>query len=71
MGLSEKYFRDPHKFRPERWLKEDETEKSHPFASLPFGFGSRMCPGKRFAELEMTILLKAVITSLIFITKGA
>ncbi|CAH0383307.1 unnamed protein product [Bemisia tabaci] len=61
MGLSEKYFRDPHKFRPERWLKEDETEKSHPFASLPFGFGSRMCPGKRFAELEMTILLKAIL----------
>ena len=37
-------FDDPEEFRPERWL--DKSKKYHPFASLPFGHGTRMCVGK-------------------------
>ncbi|KAL6258761.1 hypothetical protein P5V15_010709 [Pogonomyrmex californicus] len=52
----EKYFPQSHEFLPERWLHEDGVR--HAFASLPFGYGRRMCLGRRFAELEMIIILQ-------------
>ena len=44
-GHSEEIFSNPLEFKPERWLN---TEKSgpHPYASIPFGFGRRMCIGR-------------------------
>ncbi|KAF5295478.1 hypothetical protein FQR65_LT10466 [Abscondita terminalis] len=64
---SEKYFVDPMVYNPERWLRK--TDVLHPFASLPFGYGPRMCPGKRIAEQEMVILLKKVSMS-VFLKSG-
>lgn len=55
----EKYFPRCREFLPERWLREDE-EVRHGFASLPFGYGRRMCLGRRFAELEMIIVISKV-----------
>ena len=47
MGRDPEMFDDPLQYKPERWLRDD-TQRSlyHPFASLPFGFGPRMCIGK-------------------------
>ncbi|XP_072945607.1 probable cytochrome P450 49a1 [Epargyreus clarus] len=56
MGNSEEYFTDASEFRPERWIQRAGL-KHHAFASLPFGFGKRMCLGRRFAELEMHIMI--------------
>ncbi|XP_048734358.2 1,25-dihydroxyvitamin D(3) 24-hydroxylase, mitochondrial-like [Ostrea edulis] len=60
MGYNEKYFPEPEQFRPERWLRSSENER-HPFAMLPFGFGSRMCAGRRIAEQQIfTTLIKTI-----------
>lgn len=54
----DKYFPKSDVFLPERWLKDSVFNKNyHPFAALPFGFGKRMCLGRRFADLEMQIVL--------------
>ncbi|XP_068083408.1 probable cytochrome P450 49a1 [Anabrus simplex] len=57
----EENFPQANRFIPERWLKgEKEHNKIHPFVALPFGFGPRMCIGRRFAELEIEILVAKV-----------
>ncbi|CAG9860317.1 unnamed protein product [Phyllotreta striolata] len=62
----EEYVEDPGKFVPERWLHSNHSEcpvkqeKIHPFIALPFGYGRRSCLGRRFAEVELNILLAKV-----------
>ncbi|PSN49513.1 putative cytochrome P450 301a1 [Blattella germanica] len=62
----EKYFSEPLKYIPERWLKTDDgdrttTKITHPYVFLPFGFGPRMCLGRRFAELELETIVTKII----------
>lgn len=58
---SEEFFDDPKEYKPERWLKNQKTKQYHPFSTLPFGYGKRMCLGKRFADLELQCLVIKVI----------
>ena len=44
-------------FQPEKWLRGSTKTSHHPFASIPFSHGPRMCIGKRFAELECYVLV--------------
>ncbi|KAM3965961.1 putative cytochrome P450 49a1-like [Aphomia sociella] len=61
MGNTEEYFTNASDFYPERWIRRTAGQNHHPFASLPFGFGKRMCLGRRFAELEIhTVICKMV-----------
>lgn len=60
---ADKYFPKASKFLPERWLRENANNEEFKhadqtaFVYLPFGFGPRTCIGKRFAELEIQILI--------------
>mmetsp|Transcript_27101 Transcript_27101/g.46068 ORF Transcript_27101/g.46068 Transcript_27101/m.46068 type:complete len:518 (+) Transcript_27101:67-1620(+) len=60
-----KYWTDPYKFMPERWLNIDngsgETKKRHPFTFLPFSGGGRNCIGERFARIEAQLILVNLI----------
>lgn len=71
----DQYFPEARRFRPERWLRANAADPAaepgaacpaHPFASLPFGYGRRMCIGRRFAELELhTVVAKVGDVSVI------
>ncbi|GLH07262.1 uncharacterized protein GBIM_12768, partial [Gryllus bimaculatus] len=53
-----RHFPRPLSFEPERWLRGGaHAHTAHPFVSLPFGFGPRTCVGRRFAEMEVQVLL--------------
>lgn len=61
MSSDDTYFGRNTEFVPERFLKSNnkdpELKGENPFAFLPFGFGPRMCIGRRFAELELETLV--------------
>ena len=64
MGRDEKVFEDAEAFKPERWLRRKDvtlTEAVEAFSSIPFGFGTRMCLGRRIAELELHLLLARIV----------
>ncbi|KAH8371907.1 hypothetical protein KR093_009269 [Drosophila rubida] len=64
----ERYYPQAKEFLPERWLREQsgESEKlvagnPSPFIYLPFGFGPRMCVGKRIVDMEMEITVSNLV----------
>ena len=52
-------FEKPKQFLPERWIRDcpQYDKEVHPFSNLPFGHGPRSCVGKRFAHLELYVLV--------------
>ena len=58
-AMSERHFRQPSEFRPERWLGE-EGRKIHSCSLLAFGYGGRSCLGRRIAEQQLYLGLYQV-----------
>jgi len=48
---------EPYAFRPERFLEQAPTT----YGWIPYGGGVRRCLGAAFAELEMRVVLKAIL----------
>ena len=64
LGRDEEVFENAEAFKPERWLRKKDfvlTEAAEAFSSIPFGFGTRMCLGRRIAELELHLLLARIV----------
>jgi cytochrome P450 len=59
MHRDPRYFTDPEKFDPDRWLPE-RAQKLPRFAYFPFGGGPRQCIGNSFAMMEAAILLASI-----------
>jgi len=59
MHRDPRYFPDPEKFDPDRWLSEG-AQKLPRFAYFPFGGGPRQCIGAAFAMMEATLLLATI-----------
>jgi cytochrome P450 len=54
-----RWFPDPETFDPERWTPEARDARPK-FSYFPFGGGSRVCIGERFAWMEGVIVMAAI-----------
>jgi cytochrome P450 len=57
---NERYYPDPHRYIPERWIVEESGEEFVErcrSAFQPFSYGSRQCIGKRLAYIELYITI--------------
>jgi cytochrome P450 len=59
MHHDERWFPQPDRFDPDRWLPERETPAMKA-AYLPFGGGPRVCVGISFASLEARLVLATI-----------
>nr|ADF87562.1 cytochrome P450 CYP12A6 [Drosophila wassermani] len=69
---NEEHYPRSQEFLPERWLRTENKvasdkgcslplKPSSPFVYLPFGFGPRMCIGKRIVEMELELGIARLI----------
>ncbi|BDC48046.1 cytochrome P450 [Bryobacterales bacterium F-183] len=59
MHRDAKYFPKPERFDPDRWLPENVAQRPK-FSYVPFGGGTRVCIGERFAWMEGVLLLATI-----------
>ena len=56
----EENFKNASEFIPERWINENGEMNTNQLQSssivVPFGIGKRICPGKKFTEIQLVIL---------------
>lgn len=57
--LPEYWGKDANQFKPERW---SQAHTFHPAQYIPFGGGTRACPGKEFALQDMRKVMQALLT---------
>lgn len=56
-AMKETHFTDASLFNPNRWLKESRCPVHNMDAFSPFGGGSRFCPGRNLAMLEIKMVI--------------
>lgn len=60
--MDDRYYPRSQEYLPERWLRSTENDEGaeplkpiNPFIYMPFGFGPRMCAGRRISDLELEL----------------
>jgi cytochrome P450 len=66
VGNNPKYYENPEKYQPERWLEKTNDERSDPFTYIPFSFGSRNCIGQQLAMIESKLTLSIFLNTFDF-----
>jgi len=60
MHRNPRYFPEPDRFHPQRWLS-GSTDALPKFAYFPFGGGPRICIGQHFALMEAALILATLL----------
>ncbi|XP_033344817.1 ecdysone 20-monooxygenase isoform X1 [Bombus vosnesenskii] len=58
-GMDEENFKDAGRYFPDRWLTP--VNPHSPLLVAPFGTGRRICPGKRFVDLALQLILAKIV----------
>ncbi|XP_074656731.1 cytochrome P450 1A1-like [Tubulanus polymorphus] len=62
LAQDESVWKDPHVFRPERFLNPDgRIDRKKCNLILPFGAGIRKCPGENLAKFELFVFLASIL----------
>lgn len=69
LHADDRWWDDPHEFRPERWADERLDERPE-YAYFPFGGGPRHCVGMRFATMALTLGLATIARRVRFDLEG-
>ncbi|GFU04570.1 cytochrome P450 2D6 [Nephila pilipes] len=56
-----RYWDEPEKFKPERFLSKDGKSVVKSKYFMPFSFGKRVCPGESMAYLEMFLYFTSIL----------
>jgi len=61
-SVTDSEFTKPLEFNPNRWLMPDGSMNKRLFARLsPFGMGRRICAGQSLAEMELFMVVAALV----------
>ena len=52
-----RYWPDPERFDPRRFMSDEAEQRREPFSYIPFGAGPRTCIGSNFALVEAPIII--------------
>merc|ERR1711976_54550 len=63
----ERYWPEPEKFDPDRFIGEDGKLKFNKDSFLPFSTGRRVCVGEALAKSELTLLLAMMFQKFTFL----
>ncbi|KAM3737959.1 hypothetical protein ACB098_09G096200 [Castanea mollissima] len=57
---------DALEFKPQRFAQGVSKACKYPQAYIPFGYGSRLCPGQNFAMLQLKVVLSLILSNFSF-----
>jgi cytochrome P450 len=60
-----KYWNKPNDFNPDRFDQQNNSTIT-PYAYMPFGHGSRICPGEKLARQELKLILSLIMKNFDF-----